>query len=125
MQPAEPPTYLFIQMQLCRKDSLREWLKSTHKRERNIIMHFFEQVGTHIVGTVKLSSNPLSLSLSPQILDAVLYVHRKGMMHRDLKPSNIFFSLDGRVKVGDFGLVTGTSFPSLQNSYLGKASHTT
>ena len=51
-----------------------------------------------------------------QMLDAVLYVHDKGMMHRDLKPSNILFSLDGSVKVGDFGLVTGSISSELQSS---------
>ena len=81
-------------------------------------MNFFEQV------TNWLSSSPqpeTNFVLPMQVLDAVLYVHGKGMMHRDLKPSNIFFSLDGSVKVGDFGLVTGSMFRGLQNSYLGRS----
>ena len=47
-----------------------------------------------------------------------MYVHSKGMMHRDLKPSNIFFSLEGNIKVGDFGLVASSAYGGLQNSYL-------
>lgn len=77
--------YLYIQMQLCRKESLREWLRD----ER---------------------SHPLdrrqSLLIFDQIVQAVEYVHLRGLIHRDLKPSNIFFSKEGQVKVGDFGLVT-------------------
>ncbi|XP_055545954.1 eukaryotic translation initiation factor 2-alpha kinase-like [Wyeomyia smithii] len=79
--------YLYIQMQLCRKQSLKEWLAEndlTVRQDR--IIPIFEQ-----------------------IVNAVEYVHLKGLIHRDLKPSNIFFSLDGRVKIGDFGLVTDSS----------------
>lgn len=75
--------YLFIQMQLCRRESLREWLRDTCVRNTNVILPLFNQ-----------------------IVQAVEYVHLQGLIHRDLKPSNIFFSLDGQIKVGDFGLVT-------------------
>ncbi|KAH8311836.1 hypothetical protein KR044_008223, partial [Drosophila immigrans] len=78
--------YLYIQMQLCRKESLRDWLRDNRTEARaSHIAHIFHQ-----------------------IVDAVDYVHLKGLIHRDLKPSNIFFSQDGQIKIGDFGLVTDT-----------------
>ncbi|KAJ0172104.1 hypothetical protein K1T71_012077 [Dendrolimus kikuchii] len=90
--PPDPSTlnpgsqmYLYIQMQLCRRDSLHDWLRSNRTVEAR---------GNHVK------------TLFSQIVSAVEYVHLVGLIHRDLKPSNILFAPDGRVKVGDFGLVT-------------------
>ncbi|XP_039760075.1 eukaryotic translation initiation factor 2-alpha kinase-like isoform X3 [Pararge aegeria] len=77
--------YLYIQMQLCRRESLHDWLRSNRTWEVRR-----DQIKT----------------LFSQIVSAVEYVHLAGLIHRDLKPSNIFFAPDGKVKVGDFGLVT-------------------
>ncbi len=56
--------------------------------------------------------------LIAQILEAVVYIHSKGLLHRDLKPSNIFFSQDGGIKVGDFGLVAGNISPEQSCKYI-------
>ena len=43
-----------------------------------------------------------------QTLEGLSYAHRQGVIHRDLKPHNLLLTLDGDVKVGDFGLVRNT-----------------
>ncbi|XP_055096952.1 eukaryotic translation initiation factor 2-alpha kinase 3 [Symphalangus syndactylus] len=86
LQPSSPKVYLYIQMQLCRKENLKDWMNgrcTIEERERSMCLHIFLQIA-----------------------EAVEFLHSKGLMHRDLKPSNIFFTMDDVVKVGDFGLVT-------------------
>jgi serine/threonine protein kinase len=39
-----------------------------------------------------------------QLLDALEYSHKNGVVHRDIKPSNIMLLEDGTVKVTDFGI---------------------
>ncbi|KAF3769911.1 hypothetical protein M406DRAFT_270917 [Cryphonectria parasitica EP155] len=39
-----------------------------------------------------------------ELVDAVAYIHSKGVYHRDIKPENIFLGKDGTMKLGDFGL---------------------
>jgi eukaryotic-like serine/threonine-protein kinase len=39
-----------------------------------------------------------------QMLDALDYSHRQGVIHRDIKPANVFLIEDGSVKVADFGI---------------------
>ncbi|KAI9677459.1 MAG: hypothetical protein M1817_006413 [Caeruleum heppii] len=41
-----------------------------------------------------------------QLVDAVQYMHSKGIYHRDIKPENIFLTPSGDMKLGDFGLAT-------------------
>ncbi|XP_067662721.1 serine/threonine kinase-like domain-containing protein STKLD1 [Haliotis asinina] len=41
-----------------------------------------------------------------EILEALIFVHRKGVIHRDLKPSNIFIQDNDSICLGDFGVAT-------------------
>ena len=58
-----------------------------------------------------------SIGIVADVLDALDYAHRRGVIHRDIKPANIMVSPDLQVKVADFGVahldtsdLTGTGY---------------
>lgn len=59
---------------------------------------------------IRLDKGPLETEhvrdFMMQLVDAVEFIHSKGIYHRDIKPENIFLTQDGLMKLGDFGLAT-------------------
>ncbi len=40
-----------------------------------------------------------------QIISALFVLHKEGIIHRDVKPENIFITEEGKIKLGDLGIV--------------------
>lgn len=78
----EGPQYLYIQMEYCPNQTLRDVIDMGIEEEE-------------------------TWRLFRQIVEGLSYLHSQGMIHRDLKPGNIFLDTNGDVKIGDFGLAIG------------------
>ena len=92
------PAYLYLTMELCKKDTL-----DTHIRRLN-------------KNNTLLQERIALLEWFVQLCDAVVFIHGRGYSHRDIKPSNVFFDQNDTVKLGDFGLVTQSSFQTQTTS---------
>ncbi len=74
-------TVLYIQMEYCRPETLRDLINSG------------------------LQANAAEgWRLFRQIVQGLVHIHAASIVHRDLKPENIFIDSDGDVRIGDFGL---------------------
>jgi beta-lactam-binding protein with PASTA domain len=67
---------------------------------------------------------PIAIDYSRQILQALSFAHRNGIVHRDIKPHNIVVGPDGRLKVTDFGIArSGASQMTEAGSIVGTAQY--
>src|SRR5215210_7040389 len=67
---------------------------------------------------------PDAIEATRQVLGALRFAHRKGVVHRDIKPHNVMADADGRLKVTDFGIArAGTSQMTEAGSIIGTAQY--
>jgi len=65
-----------------------------------------------------------AIAFTREVLSALRFAHRKGVVHRDIKPHNVMADADGRLKVTDFGIArAGASQMTEAGSIIGTAQY--
>jgi len=85
IQAWEEDGYLYIQQELCDR-TLEQDMKVNYSN--------------------KSIPEPKCMDYLLDLLNGVGHLHENQFMHLDIKPPNIFIGKDGRLKIGDFGLVS-------------------
>ncbi|CAM5151332.1 unnamed protein product [Natator depressus] len=68
-----------------------------------VLMEFLQGGAlTDIVSQIRLNEEQIA-TVCESVLQALGYLHSQGVIHRDIKSDSILLTLDGRVKLSDFG----------------------
>uniref|UniRef100_A0A4W5PYU1 non-specific serine/threonine protein kinase n=1 Tax=Hucho hucho TaxID=62062 RepID=A0A4W5PYU1_9TELE len=81
-----------------------EMFKSALVEEELWVIMEYLQGGalTNIVSETRLSEEQIA-TVCEAVLQALAYLHSQGVIHRDIKSDSILLTLDGRIKLSDFG----------------------
>ncbi len=60
-----------------------------------------------------------AIGIAIQVAQGIEAAHEHGIVHRDIKPQNIIISMDGKVKVADFGIARAASSHTMSATAVG------
>lgn len=92
----------------------------------HLIMEYFEgyplnQYIQNITGPIPEKE---AIEIFLMIMDAMNYIHRKGIIHRDIKPSNIMINENSDIRLLDFGIAKNTENDTKLTQIGGSAGYT-